>query len=504
MFFDGAVNVYGNGAGAVIISPDKKQYPVSVKLHFECTNNTAEYEACILGLEAALELKIKKLDVYGDSMLIICQVKGEWQTKEEKLRPYQEYLSTLAKEFEEVKFTHLGREGNHFADALATLAAMTTIDLKCKVQPVHIDIRNDPAHCCLVEGEIDGQPWYYDIKNLVQNQEYPVGSSKTDKKTLRRLATDFYLDGEILYKRSFDGTLLRCLNEADARKALREVHEGICSTHASGHMIARKIQRAGYFWMTLEKDCIDYVKKCHKCQIYSDKVNMPPAPLFNLISPWPFAMWGIDVIGPVNPKASNGHRFILVAIDYFTKWVEASSYAHVTQNVVKRFIEKNLICRYGPPEKIVTDNAQNFNGKMIAELCTKWKIKHSNSSPYRPKMNGAVEAANKNIKKIIQKMVVTYRDWHEMLSFALHAYRTTVRTSTGTTPYSLVYGMEAVMPLEVEIPSLRVLMDSELEKAEWAKSLLNILLTFVEEVHTKSLYCRIAFLFFLDYLSLFD
>ena len=173
MFFDGAVNVYGNGAGAVIISPDKKQYPVAVKLHFECTNNTTEYEACILGLEAALELKIGKIDVYGDSMLIICQVKGEWQTKEEKLRPYQEYLSTLSEEFKEIRFTHLGREGNHFADALATLAAMATIDLGRKVQPVHIDIRNKPAHCCSIEGEIDGKPWYYDIKNFVKNQEYP-------------------------------------------------------------------------------------------------------------------------------------------------------------------------------------------------------------------------------------------------------------------------------------------------------------------------------------------
>ncbi|XP_061979625.1 uncharacterized protein LOC133700079 [Populus nigra] len=179
MFFDGAVNVYGNGAGAVIISPDKKQYPVAVKLHFECSNNTAEYEACILGLEATLELKIEKIDVYGDSMLIICQVKREWQTKEEKLRPYQEYLSTLAEEFKEIRFTHLGREGNHFANALATLAAMATIDLGRK--------------------------------------EYPAGASEMDKKTLRRLARDFYLDGEILYKRSFDGTLLRCLNETDAR-----------------------------------------------------------------------------------------------------------------------------------------------------------------------------------------------------------------------------------------------------------------------------------------------
>jgi hypothetical protein len=134
--------------------------------------------------------------------------------------------------------------------------------------------------------------------------------------------------------------------------------------------------------------------------------------------------------------------------------------------VVKRFIEKDLICRYSLPEKIVTDNAYNFNGKMIVELCTKWKIKHSNSSPYRLEMNGVVEASNKNINKIIQKIVVIYKDWHEMLSFALHAYRTVVRTSTGTTPYSLGYGMEAVMLLEVEIPSLRVLMDLELEEAE--------------------------------------
>jgi hypothetical protein len=84
-------------------------------------------------------------------------------------------------------------------------------------------------------------------------------------------------------------------------------------------------------------------------------------------------------------------------------------------------------------------------------------------------MNGAVEAANKNIKKIVQKMVVTYKDWQEWLPYALHAYRTTIRTSTGATPYSLVYGMEAVMPLEVEIPSLRVLMESELEEAKWAE-----------------------------------
>ena len=134
------------------------------------------------------------------------------------------------------------------------------------------------------------------------------------------------------------------------------------------------------------------------------------------------------------------------------------------------FIKNNLICRYGVPSRIITDNGSNFNNKMMTELCEEFKIVHHNSSPYRPKMNGAVEAANKNIKRIIQKMVVTYKDWHEMLPFALHGYRTFVRTSTGETPFSLVYGMEAVLPVEVEIPSLRVIMEAKLTEAEWVQN----------------------------------
>ena len=191
-------------------------------------------------------------------------------------------------------------------------------------------------------------------------------------------------------------------------------------------------------------------------------------------------MWGIDVIGAIEPKVSNGHRFILVAIDYFTKWVETASYANVTRKVVAKFIRKELICRYGIPDKIITDNATNLNNQMMIELCEEFKIKHHNSFPYLPKMNGTVEVVNKNIKKIIQKMVVTYKDWHEMLSFALHGYLTSVRTSTGATPFSLVYEMEVVLPFEVEIPSLRVLMETKLEEAEWVKVRYDQL-SFIEE-----------------------
>jgi len=113
--------------------------------------------------------------------------------------------------------------------------------------------------------------------------------------------------------------LLRCVDAKEAELILQEVHEGTFGTHMNGHSMARKILRAGYFWMTMENDCCKHVRKCQKCQIYADNINVSPTELNVLSAPWPFSMWGIDVIGAIEPKASNGHRFILVAIDYFTK-----------------------------------------------------------------------------------------------------------------------------------------------------------------------------------------
>ena len=132
--------------------------------------------------------------------------------------------------------------------------------------------------------------------------------------------------------------------------------------------------RVGYYWMTLEGDCINYVWKCHKCQIYIDKIHVLPTSLNIMVSPWPFSMWGIDMIKPITPKASNGHRFIFVVIDYFTKWVETASYASVTKSVVARFIKKEIICRYGLLERIISDNGLNLNNDMVTKVCTRFKI----------------------------------------------------------------------------------------------------------------------------------
>ncbi|XP_038996103.1 uncharacterized protein LOC120120555 [Hibiscus syriacus] len=470
MHFDGASNALGHGIGAILVSPEGSHYPFTSRLNFDCTNNMAEYEACVLGIRAALGQNIKTLRVYGDSALVIYQLRGEWETKDIKLLEYRKLVLDLLEEFDEVTFHYVPREENQMADALATLAATFKTGGGSEMMPINMQSYEYPAHCYQIEEVKDTKPWYYDILQYIKHRSYPEKATETDKRTLRRLAVGYVLDREVLYKKSHNQVLLRCVDTEEAKMIVEEVHDGVCGAHANGHMMSRQIMRCGYFWSTLESDCINYARRCHKCQIYGDKINVPPHPLHVMTSPWPFSVWGMDVIGQIHPKASNGHRFILVAIDYFTKWVEAASYASVTQSTICKFLKKEIICRYGIPERIITDNATNLNNKMMSAACEQFNIKHHNSTAYRPKMNGAVEAANKNIKKIMEKTTETYKDWHEKLPFALFAYRTSVRTSTGATPFSLAYGMEAVLPIEVEIPSLRVLSEVKLNDAEWAQS----------------------------------
>ena len=471
LWFDGASCATGHGIGAVLISPTGEHYPMAAKLTFPCTNNIAEYEACWMGLQEALNRGIKQLQVFGDSALVIYQLRGEWETRNSKLIPYQRKIAEMAKQFEEISFEHMPREQNQLPDALATLASLIRLDTSLKVRSFNITIQETPAHCMATDGtSTKEKPWFHDIREYLLKQSYPEEASESEKRNIRRSAANYFLDGSILYKRNYNMVLLRCVDKDEATKITKEVHEGDCGSHSSGHTLARQIMRMGYYWATMENDCVKYVRECHKCQIYGDRIHVPPSQLHVMTSPWPFSLWGMDVIGAISPKASNGHRFILVAIDYFTKWVEAASYAHVTQAVVVKFIRNNIICRYGLPEQIITDNATNLNSKMMDNLCEKFKIQHRNSTPYRPQMNGAVEAANKNLKNIIRKTTETYKDWHEKLPYALYAYRTSVRTSTGATPFSLVYGTEAVLPIEVEIPSLRILKDTQLEEAEWVKN----------------------------------
>ena len=150
MYFDGASNALGRGVGAVLISSKGNHCPFTTKLSFDYTNNVAEYEAYVLGLQAAIEKKIKSLTVYGDSALAIYQLNGEWEIRDSKLVPYQEFIKGLIGQFEEITFKHLSREENYLADALATLATMFKVNANAEAQLVKLEVQESQAHCACV------------------------------------------------------------------------------------------------------------------------------------------------------------------------------------------------------------------------------------------------------------------------------------------------------------------------------------------------------------------
>ncbi|XP_070005024.1 uncharacterized protein [Nicotiana sylvestris] len=396
MFFDGAVNTKGVGIGAILISPTGQHYPATARLQFFYKNNTAEYKSCIMGMNMAVDQNVEEL------------------------------------RFKSIEFRYIPRYHNELDDALATLASMLPYPGNAHIDPLEIQIRERHGYCNTVEAEPNVQPWYHDIKRFLKTKEYTEQASVDIKRTIRRHASGFLLSGDVLYKRTPDLNLLRCVDIEEAERIMYEVHA--------------------------------------RCQVHSDLIHAPPTELHPMSAPWPFVSWGMDAIGPIEPKASNGHRFILVAIDYFTKWVEAITLKSVTKKVVVDFVHSNLICCFGIPTTIITDNAANLNSYLMGEICEQFKIMHQNSTRYRPKANGVVEAANKNIKNILRKMIQSSRQWHEKLPFALLGYRTIVRTLVEATPYLLVYGTETVIPAEVEIPSLRIIVEAEIEDTEWVKT----------------------------------
>jgi hypothetical protein len=218
----------------------------------------------------------------------------------------------------------------------------------------------------------------------------------------------------------------------------------------SGYATTQKILRVGYFWSSLFKDCILAVQKCHVCQIYNRKLCAPPAPLHPVVFVGPFEKWGIDFM-TCNPHSVGGHGYIIVAVDYFTKWVEAMPTYNNTGKTATLFIFNHIITRFGVPQAIVTDHGTHFRNYMMSELTAKLGLRHENSTPYYPQANGQVEATNKVLSTMLRRMIGIHKsNWHMMFFSALWAYRTSVKTTMGFTPFQLVYGLEVCCRLNVK------------------------------------------------------
>ncbi|XP_019253984.1 PREDICTED: uncharacterized protein LOC109232692 [Nicotiana attenuata] len=226
LYFDGAVNIKGVGIGAILVSPTGQHYPATARLRFFCTNYMTEYEACIMGLNMAINLNVHELLVMVDLDLLIRQAQGDWETRDIKLIPYRQCVEDLSKRFKS-EFRYIPRFHNELADALATLASMLPYPGNTHIDLLEIQIQDQHGYCNTIEAELDGKPWYRDIKQFLKIREYPEHANRDQNRTIRQLSNGFFLSGEILYKRTLDLNLLRCVDAKEAEIIMNEVHSGV-------------------------------------------------------------------------------------------------------------------------------------------------------------------------------------------------------------------------------------------------------------------------------------
>ncbi|GKV41028.1 hypothetical protein SLEP1_g48609 [Rubroshorea leprosula] len=232
-------------------------------------------------------------------------------------------------------------------------------------------------------------------------------------------------------------------------------------------------------------------KSADKClpffKIMRSVAQKDESQLTTLVAPWPFAQWGLDLLGPFI-KGVGGVTHLIVGVDYFTKWVEAWPLSSLTSKKVEDFVFSSIICRYGIPNQIVADNGTQFNCTSFRDFCSSYGIKLQFTSVYHPESNGMVESVNKCILEGIKPRLEQRKaKWVDELNNVLWAYRTMSRTATGETPYHLAFGTEAVIPIEIGVPSFRVTHFDERRNGQLLRENLDLLDDLREEALLRTL-----------------
>nr|XP_025678495.1 uncharacterized protein LOC112778389 [Arachis hypogaea] len=461
---DGSSNVTSGGAGVILESQNGVVIEQSVRYDFPVSNNQAEYEALLAGLTLASEVGAKILEVNTDSQVVSSQINGDYQTRDPLLQQYLAKVNKLKEEFDQIIIQHVPRERNARADLLSKLASTkpghgnkSLIQEVVKTPSVSLTADTHLTHS-------HHKSWTHPILQYLLNRELP--EDPKEGKRIKREAAGYTVVAGQLYKRGFSQPLLKCVEPGSTEYILREIHEGCCGHHVGGKTLAQKVIRAGYFWPTIIRDSMQLVKNCDKCQRHANIHQAAPHQLSIISAERPFGTWGIDLVGPF-PTAPGQLRYLIVAIDYFTKWIEAEPLASITATQCRKFLWRQIITRFGIPEIIISDNGTQFADTKFKEFLNGLRISHRFSSVEHPQTNGQMESANKIIVKGLKKRLDEAKGlWADELGSVLWSYRTTPQTATGETPLRLTYGTEAIIPVEIGDPSPRRTIGGNDEEAE--------------------------------------
>ncbi|GJS12365.1 reverse transcriptase domain-containing protein [Tanacetum coccineum] len=298
-----------------------------------------------------------------------------------------------------------------------------------------------------------------DHLSRIDNNETSDDSEVEDKfpgETLMEINTrdkpwfaDFanYLVEPYLFKVYSDGMIRRCVYGPETRTILDQCHHGPTDGHYVPNVTAKKVLDSGFYWPTIIKESHTLVRLCEACQKTGNISKRDEMPLTNIQVCEIFNVWGIDFIGPF-PK-SHKFEYILVVVDYVSKWAEAQALPTNDARVVITFLKK-LFCHFGMPKALISDRGTHFCNKIMEKTMKRYGVSHRFSTSYHPQRSGQVENTNRALKIILEKTVKENPTiWSRKLDNALWAFRTAYKTPTGTTPYKLIYGKNCHLPFEI-------------------------------------------------------
>ncbi|GJX09663.1 reverse transcriptase domain-containing protein [Tanacetum coccineum] len=357
LFTDGSSCIYGSGAGLILTNLEGVEFTYDMRFRFEATNNEAEYEALIAGLQIVEQMGIKNLQANVHSRLVANQVNGSYVAKESGMVQYLKKVKTLASNFKEFSIKQVPRSENKKADALSKIASTSFAHLSKQVLVEELKEKSKHEKEVLAIVEEEEKTWMTPIYEYLTKEI--LSEDKKKARVVRRKASRYTIINGTLYKKSFLGSWLRCVGPLQANYVLREIQKGSCSMHSGPRSVVSNAIRTGYYWPTMHTDARKLIRECNDCQVHRPIPRNSQQNLTLITSPWPFYKWEIDIAGPF-PKGPGKVKFLIVATDYFTKWIEAKPVATITGNQEKKFVWDNIICRFGLPGEIVSDNGKQF------------------------------------------------------------------------------------------------------------------------------------------------